>query len=224
MDETRALAREGAPDGTVVVARMQTAGRGRQGREWVSRAGNLLVSVLLRPGLPPARMTELGFVAALAVADTVDAALHARRARLKWPNDVLVDGAKTAGILVELTEDGAAILGIGINVTDALTAMPYPVTSLHAAGATGDAEAVLATLLDTLDRTLAAWHQLGFATIRAAWMARGPAYGETIRLRVGEQVTHGRFAGLDTDGALLIAAETGGTSRVTAGEVLLSSR
>ena len=218
MDEAQALARSGAPDGTVVVARRQSAARGRQGRAWVSPEGNLHVSVLLRPGVPLARLTELGFAVALAVADAVDGALGAARAQLKWPNDVLVDGAKVAGILVELAQEGAAIVGVGVNVAHSPEGVPYPATSLHACGGAVDAEAVLLALLDALELRLRLWLTDGFALLRAAWLARGPAYGDTIRLRRGDQISAGCYLGLDTDGALLIRTEAG-TQRVVAGEV-----
>ncbi len=127
-DEALRLAREGAPHGTVVTAREQTAGRGRVGRAWASPPGNLYLSVLLRLDLPVARIAELSFVAALAVAETVDAFV-AGRASLKWPNDVLIDGAKVAGILIEQA-DGVAVIGIGVNVAHCPSGLAYPVTSL----------------------------------------------------------------------------------------------
>src|SRR6185436_12611332 len=116
-DEAARLAAAGAAEGTVVWAREQTAGRGRRGRHWASPVGNLYTSAIVRPDCPAARAAELGFVAALAVADMVPAG---RPVRLKWPNDVLVEGAKVAGILPEssIGADGQAehvILGIGVN-------------------------------------------------------------------------------------------------------------
>jgi BirA family transcriptional regulator, biotin operon repressor / biotin---[acetyl-CoA-carboxylase] ligase len=218
MDEAKRCARAGAADGLVVVAQTQTQGRGRQGRAWESLDGNLLTSLLLRPRLPPTRLTELGFLASLAVADAVDAILAGDRARLKWPNDVLVDGAKVAGILAELQDD-AAIIGIGLNVARAPATAMYPVSCLRDLGAIADADAALTTLLASFERWLAAWRQEGFAPIREAWLARGPVLGDAVRLRLGERVTEGRFAGLDSDGALLLA-ETGGRRRIVAGEIV----
>jgi BirA family biotin operon repressor/biotin-[acetyl-CoA-carboxylase] ligase len=226
MDEARARARDGAPDGTVVVASRQTQGRGRHGRDWISPAGNLYTSVLLRPGLPQVRLSELGFVAGLAVADAVDAVLQdgavlqGGRARLKWPNDVLIDGAKIAGILVEIVEDNAAVIGIGLNIVEAPAAMPYPITCLRDAGATtASPVTVLTQLLAALERHLSHWMEHGFAWSRAAWLVRGPAEGEIVRIRIGSRVEAGRFAGLDIDGALLLhAADT--TRRIVAGDVV----
>ena len=115
-DEARRLAQEGAPHGTVVHADEQTSGRGRMAHTWFSPPGNLYVSILLRTGQPAGRTAELSFLAALAVADTVEALLPRQtRAMLKWPNDVLVSGAKIAGILLEQVDD-ATVIGIGLNV------------------------------------------------------------------------------------------------------------
>ena len=218
MDAARAAARDGAPDGTVVVAGQQTQGRGRQGRDWFSPQGNLYASILLRPGLPPARLSELGFVVALAAADAVDAVLPGGRARLKWPNDVLIDAGKVAGILVEIVEDNAAVIGIGLNIAHAPTAAPYPVTCLRDAGATASPEAALTHLLSALEHHLARWTKHGFTHAREAWLARGPTPGEMIRVRIGTRIDTGRFAGLDANGALLLT-ENGATRRVVAGEV-----
>jgi BirA family transcriptional regulator, biotin operon repressor / biotin---[acetyl-CoA-carboxylase] ligase len=223
MDKSRALAEEGAPDGTVVMARRQTAGRGRQGRGWFSPAGNLHATVLLRPELPAARLAELGFVAALAVAEAADATLTAPRTRLKWPNDVLVDGSKIAGILVELPGDGVVLIGIGVNVVHAPVAELYPATSLHALGAEANPEGLLRHILTVLASELTRWQTQGFAPVRLAWLARGPAPGEAVRLRLGQEIVNACFADLDADGALLIA-DAAGCRRVTAGEVLLSAR
>ena len=119
-DEAKARAAAGAPDGTVVWARQQRAGRGRRGRDWVSPPGNLYVSVILRPACEARHVAQLSFVAALAVLDLVDGPLPGR-ARCKWPNDILVDGAKVAGILLESAlEPGGrvdwVVLGIGVNL------------------------------------------------------------------------------------------------------------
>src|ERR1700753_1319641 len=111
-DEARRLAAEGAPHGTVIHADEQTAGRGRLAHTWFSPPGNLYLSILLRTGQSAARSAELSFLAALAVADTVEALLPRQiRAMLKWPNDVLINGAKIAGILLEQVDD-ATVLGI----------------------------------------------------------------------------------------------------------------
>ena len=136
----------------MVCAREQTAGRGRGARRWHSPAGNLHASILLRTDLPPGRIPQLSLVAALAVADAADAFLPGDvRAELKWPNDVLVRGAKLAGILIE-SADATAIIGIGMNIAHAPPDAPYPVTTLAAGGAEMlEPAAVLQVLLQALD-------------------------------------------------------------------------
>ncbi|HPP76254.1 MAG TPA: biotin--[acetyl-CoA-carboxylase] ligase, partial [Armatimonadota bacterium] len=125
-DIAKKLAEEGASEGTVVVASEQTKGRGSRGRVWLSPPGaNLLVSVIFRPNLPPERMGELAFVASVAVAGTLRDCCGLEP-RIKWPNDVQVDGLKISGIIVEAAK-GAAILGVGINVN--WTELPEEITS-----------------------------------------------------------------------------------------------
>lgn len=221
-DEAKSLAEAGAPDGSVVWAREQSAGRGRYARQWRSPPGNLYMSALLRPAVPPARTTELGFVASLAMAQTVEA-FQPHPARLKWPNDVLVNGQKISGILLEGQFKGMevawVIAGIGINVTYAPDNPAYPATSLAACGG-GDIEVrrVLEQLLARLGAGLEVWREQGFAAVRDAWMARAARLGETVTVRIDGEPLSGRFAGLDHDGALLMETEAG-ARRITTGEV-----
>ncbi|MBV9116317.1 MAG: biotin--[acetyl-CoA-carboxylase] ligase [Acetobacteraceae bacterium] len=219
-DEARRLAEGGAAHGTVVAAREQTAGRGRAGRSWASPPENLYLSVLLRLDRTPGRLAELSFVAALAVADMVDAFLPTGvRATLKWPNDVLVGGAKISGILLEQA-DGATIIGMGVNVVHAPAGTPYPATSLAREAGEASAvsvEACRTALLAALAKRLDAWLGAGFVPVRAAWLARAHPLGTP--LRAGQ--TDGAFAGLDADGALLLDTSDG-RCRVVAGEVFPS--
>ena len=216
-DEARRLAERGAPDGTVVHAVRQTAGRGRQGRNWQSPAGNLYASFLLRPGIATERASELGFVAAVAVADLAASVLPDGAVAVKWPNDVLAGGAKLAGILTECA-GGAVVIGIGLNVRHAPEGLPYPATCLAAQGCALDADAVLRRLADGMAVALEAWSTLGFAAILESWAARGPAIGAALRVRSGSGQVAGRFAGLDSDGALLLATDQG-VRRIVAGDV-----
>ena len=217
-DEAARLAEAGAPEGTVVWAREQTGGRGRRGRSWASPVGNLYSSTLLRPGCPAAQAAELGFVAALAVADMVP---NGRATRVKWPNDVLVDGGKVAGILPEssIGADGRAehvILGIGVNIGFApvLPDMRYPGAALG-----GTAEAALEALTAALARRLAQWRREGFPAIRTEWLAKAGPIGQEVDVRLGEELVRGRFAGMDGDGALLLDTASG-PRRIVAGELL----
>jgi BirA family biotin operon repressor/biotin-[acetyl-CoA-carboxylase] ligase len=217
-DEVLRLADAGAPEGTVVWAREQTGGRGRRGRRWASPVGNLYCSTILRPACSALRAAELGFVAALAVADIVPAE---REVRVKWPNDVLVDGGKVAGILPESAIDanGQAehvVMGIGVN-----TGFAPQLPEMRYAGAMlgGTVEAALEKLTAALARRLADWRRDGFDTVRAAWLAKAGPIGLDVDVKLGEELVRGRFAGLDRDGGLLLETSAG-PRKIVAGEVL----
>ncbi len=223
-DEAKSLAAGGAPAGTLVWARAQSAGRGRQGRGWISPTGNFYASLILRPAVPVAAAAQLGFVAALAVADACVALAPAAAIGLKWPNDVLLNGRKLAGILLESQSRGDGmldwlVLGIGINLATYPIEVEYPATALAATGADADAE----TMLGALAASFLVWYERwregeGFATIRAEWLARAQGLGQPIRVRLPADTLNGIFVGLDTDGALLLDAAQG-RRRIAAGEV-----
>ena len=217
-DEAAQRADAGAPEGTVVWSREQTGGRGRRGRHWASPVGNLYTSTILRPDCPAQRAAELGFAAALAVADIVPAG---REVRVKWPNDVLVDGGKIAGILLEsaIGQTGQVqhvVAGIGVNVGFApqLPEMRYPGSALG-----GSVEAALEKLAAALAARLAEWRREGFETVRAAWLAKAGPLGTEVDVKLGEGLVRGRFAGLDREGALLLDTATG-PRKIVSGELL----
>ena len=217
-DEAAHLADAGAPEGTVVWSREQTGGRGRRGRHWASPVGNLYTSTILRPDCPAQRAAELGFAAALAVADIVPAG---REVRVKWPNDVLVDGGKIAGILLEsaIGQTGQVqhvVAGIGVNIGFApqLPEMRYPGSALG-----GSVEAALEKLTAALAARLAEWRREGFETVRAAWLAKAGPLGAEVDVKLGEGLVRGRFAGLDREGALLLDTATG-PRKIVSGELL----
>jgi BirA family transcriptional regulator, biotin operon repressor / biotin---[acetyl-CoA-carboxylase] ligase len=134
---------------------------------------------------------------------------------LKWPNDVMVDGAKVAGIILENVY-GAAILGIGINVCTVPEAVNYPVASL---GSEVEPELVRACVLRRLERWLGEWEQAGFTAVRKAWLARAHPVGTRLTI-TGSEVLHGRFAGLDPSGALMLETAAG-LRRIVAGNVAI---
>ncbi len=217
-DEADRLAVGSAPEGTVVWSREQTGGRGRRGRSWASPAGNLYCSTILRPACQVSRAAELGFVAALAVADLLPAT---RSVRLKWPNDVLVDGGKVAGILPESSvgQDGRVdyvVLGIGVNIGFApeVPDMRYPGATLG-----GTVSAAIETLTASLARWLDVWRRTGFSEVRTAWLSKAGPLGAITDVRLGSELVQGRFAGMDDDGALLLDT-AGGPRRIVSGELL----
>lgn len=220
------LARGGERGPLWVVARRQETGRGRRGRPWASEPGNLFASLLVVDPGPSERAAELSFVAALAAHDAIVEAAPglSGRVALKWPNDVLVDGAKVAGILIEGegTAQGplAVVVGIGINVTGHPDATPYPATDLARAGAGVTAEALFRRLSAAMAARLTQWDRSrGFAAIREAWLAAASGIGAEIRVRLPDRELSGRFERLDDAGRLVLLLSDGRREAVTSGEV-----
>ena len=224
-DEAARLASEGAADGTVVRARRQTGGRGRRGRRWTSPEGQRECSVVVRTAVPLARAAVLSLAAAVAVGDTVSEFLPTEaRVEHKWPNDVLVDGAKIAGILLEASSSGGGaadwlVVGCGVNVSTYPDIPGLVATSLAAHGGPVPVDAVLATLLERLHSRRTEWETAGAAAVRGAWLDRARGLHEPIRVRLPREEVHGRFESLDDDGALMLRLADGGTRRISAGDV-----
>lgn len=205
-------------------AREQTAGRGRQGRDWASASGNLFASGMfaLQPGDPPA--PTLALVAAVALHDSMRRALPADAAtklQLKWPNDVLIDGAKLSGILLERTGDWI-VLGIGVNVASHPELADRATTSLHALGATIDAEAFLETLAERVADGIRHWREHGIPAVTAIWLSHAHPAGTwlSVHLPDGERI-EGAFETLDRDGALVLRLASGAARVIHAGDVFL---
>ncbi len=218
-DLCRELAEAGEPEGFAALARRQTAGRGSRGREWIAPIGNLNLSVLLRPRERAASAGQWSLLAAVALAE----ALAPADPRVKWPNDLLLDGRKVAGILLDSADDGQGslawlVIGIGVNLSHVPEGYDGSAGTLRSAEAP---EAVAARVLERID----AWRRVrlleGFGPVRAAWLSRAHSIGETISLRVGGERVGGQFAGLGEDGSLML--QSGGRVRAFAtGEVLLA--
>jgi BirA family biotin operon repressor/biotin-[acetyl-CoA-carboxylase] ligase len=220
-----AFARDGhGEDGLWLRAERQTAGKGRQGRGWESPAGNLYASTLvrLRGGDPPA--ATLALVAAVALEEVVRAALpESRRAALslKWPNDLLIAGAKLSGILLERGGDWV-VVGIGVNIAHHPELADRAATSLHVEGAVADVADFAQGLAEMLAAWLHIWRTQGLAAVAARWRERAhpPGTALTARLPDGSMVT-GTFDTLANDGALLIRLADGGVRAIHAGDVFL---
>jgi BirA family transcriptional regulator, biotin operon repressor / biotin---[acetyl-CoA-carboxylase] ligase len=214
-DDLAALARDGAPEGTWLRAERQTGGKGRQGRAWQSPTGNLYASTLvrLRTNDPPA--PTLALVAAVALQEVV--AIYAPAVQIKWPNDLLLDGAKLAGILLE-REGDAVILGFGVNLAHHPHGLERPVTSLAAlAGRAPEPGPFLEILARNLSRWVARWRQEGLAPIRGAWLAAAHPAGTALSTPEGG----GLFDGLDESGALRLRLVDGSVRVIHAGDVFV---
>ena len=226
-DEARRLAGEGAVDGTLVWAREQTKGRGRRGRAWSCLQGNLFFSLVLRPQCRLAEAAQLGFVAALGLGDAIGSvAPPLIEATYKWPNDVLVNGSKAAGILLESQGNPEAecewlVLGIGVNVVGHPEDSEFPATSLRYEGC--PPEVTAEALLEAFGRHFLAWVNRwledGFAPIRKGWLNHAHGLGEEARVRLPQEELSGVFQDLDETGALVLKLAGGGERRITAGDV-----
>jgi BirA family biotin operon repressor/biotin-[acetyl-CoA-carboxylase] ligase len=205
-----------------ITAKRQTAGRGRRGRTWVSEPGNLYATLLLTDAASAERAAELSFVAALAVHDAVAGRIPglAKRLALKWPNDLLIDGCKFAGILIE--GEGAAIaVGIGVNCAHHPQDTVFPATDLAAAGVRATPDGVFAALAPAIIGRIVQWNRgAGFAVIRDEWLKRAYGLGKTVRIALPESELEGRFETIDETGRLVLRRANGAAETVTAGDVL----
>ena len=220
-EEARRLAESGAAEhGPLwIMAERQTRGRGRRGRAWQTAPGNLAATLLLHPDAPKAAIGQISFAAALAAAEmAANFAPHAAIA-VKWPNDVLADGKKLAGILLE-GGSGWLAIGIGVNLASHPEGTEFPATSLAQLGiAAPSADEALTVLAARFAHWYDVWMRDGFETLRAEWLARAVALGAPIRARLaGHETREGVFEGIDASGALLLN-EGGRVSAIAAGEV-----
>ena len=233
-EEARRLGEAGEAGPVWITAEVQTAGRGRRGREWVSPSGNFMGTLFLRPQCSPRKAAELSFVAALAVHDAVASLLPPDLRpdlRLKWPNDLLHKGRKCAGILLESSGIAGAELawlaiGMGINLATHPDNTEYPATSLAALGVSGVTPAdALAALATAFDARIALWRDVqGFAAIREAWLARAAGLGGSITVRLSDETFTGTFEGLAADGALEVRMADGMLRLVSAGDVFFPAK
>jgi BirA family biotin operon repressor/biotin-[acetyl-CoA-carboxylase] ligase len=218
--EALRLARAGERGPFWVTARSQTAGRGRRGRVWVSQSGNLYASLLLEAPSPSLCAAQLSFVPALAVHDAVcDLTGLDARLKLKWPNDLLCDGSKVGGILIE-GEGTFVVSGIGINCAHHPDATGYPSTSLSACGAAVSPDKIFEQLSARMPERLAQWNRgAGFAGTRIDWLARAFGLGEALSVTAGDRKLTGVFENLDETGRLVLRLPDGRREPITAGEV-----
>jgi BirA family biotin operon repressor/biotin-[acetyl-CoA-carboxylase] ligase len=223
--EAQRLAAEGEQGPLWISANRQSAGRGRLGRQWVSEAGNLYCTFLFTPEAPPAVLSQLSIVTAVAVRlaaeDARELAVEARkdvfggRISIKWPNDMLLEGRKFCGILVESLGQGCVAIGVGVNLAFAPENTPYPVARLGEV----EPDKFLTRLSFSMAHSLETWARgTGFAAIRKDWLAH--AYGLGRSVEIGGKT--GSYEGLAEDGALVLKLATGQTENIHAGDVRLT--
>ena len=228
VDSTNAEAARRAPDAPLwVLARRQTAARGRRGRAWAMPAGNFAASLVWRPGGDPAALALRSFAAALALHDALTA-LGAGGLSLKWPNDVLLRGGKLAGILLESPRPGLLILGVGVNLAAAPGADAVehgavrPVSLRDDGGLHVAPEALLSALAPAFAAREAALVRDGFAGIRAAWLARAARLGGTVTARLPGEAVTGIFEDVDADGCLVLRTREG-ARRIAAADIFFET-
>lgn len=235
-DEARRLIEAGERGPLWVVAARQTKGRGRLGREWISPPGNLHASFIVGDCCESAIAPQIGFVAGVAAIRALRAATgEQRRFALKWPNDLLLDGAKLGGILLEnfgvpsgdarAPHRGVAIIGIGVNCAEAPRDLPYEACALSALGKQApDAPMLFTHLSDALTETLDLWRGgEGFARLREEWLTYAAHLGADIRIALAQETIQGRFETIDATGRLVLA--TNDRERIIeAGDVLIGPR
>jgi BirA family biotin operon repressor/biotin-[acetyl-CoA-carboxylase] ligase len=215
-EEARRRAEKGEVSPVYIMARTQTAGRGRRGRTWVTQPGNLFLTYLGATRQKPQAIALLGFAAGLALAEFCDALIGPGKARLKWPNDLMLGGRKAAGLLLEsgALPDGGNWLavGIGFNLAAAPGDLDQETASLSQfLGGAAPAPEVVAV---DLAHRLASWsgwlEREGFAPLRAAWLARAHGLGQPAKVENGGPVLKGVARDLSAKGELLLELETGG--------------
>jgi len=225
------LAEEGGEEGTVVVADSQSGGKGRLGRVWVSPPGvNLYCSVILRPPIQPMSAPQLTFLSVVALARAIEQSTGLTP-RIKWPNDILVNGKKVAGLLNEMSAEtdkvNFVILGIGVNLNMTLDQFPsdlrHPATSLFLeSGVTVRRTDFARCLLQELDGIYATFLREGYGPVRGEWLQRSRLAGERVTVSNDGNVTSGVVRGIDEYGALILEGEGGAMVQVVAGDVRLA--
>jgi BirA family biotin operon repressor/biotin-[acetyl-CoA-carboxylase] ligase len=236
LDSTNAEARRRAEAGergpVWLMARRQTAGVGRRGRAWDSGERNLTATLLLTlADKTPMETAQLAFVAGLAAWTTIAAYVPPALVKIKWPNDVLIEGRKACGMLIESgpAEAGTwAAVGVGVNLATYPTEVERPATAIAAHLPSGAAqppspEEALTVLAKAFDEAARLWLSRGFEPIRQAWQAHAAGMGGPCTVRLERETVFGTAEGLDADGALLLRLQQGDLRRITAGDVFFGA-
>jgi BirA family biotin operon repressor/biotin-[acetyl-CoA-carboxylase] ligase len=212
------------PEGHWIIADRQTHGRGRHGRSWFDGAGNFMGSTFVERKHGDPAPSTLSLVAALAVHEVVSRHVGSEhQIQLKWPNDLLVDGAKIAGILLEGVQ-GGVVIGVGVNLTVAPKLLDRPTTAILRVGTAPDRDSFTVEMADTFDIEIARWREHGLAPIIRRWLANAHPIGTPLVVLEGQgQELRGTFAGLAADGALQLRLADGATRAIHAGEVSLDA-
>jgi BirA family biotin operon repressor/biotin-[acetyl-CoA-carboxylase] ligase len=232
-DEAFRLGLAGAPEGTALIANSQSAGKGRMQRVWHSPAGsNIYTSIILRPKITPARAPQISILAGVAVAEVLESYCP-DMIKLKWPNDVLIDGKKVCGILSQMktavSEIDFIVLGIGINVNISYSQFPKEICILATSLAIEtDREISRQELIISLYENLAKWYKYllkdGFDRIKEKWLSLSPMIGKPVQVMFQEEAVSGKAIGLDEDGSLILLTAGNKELKVSAGDATIVNR
>jgi BirA family biotin operon repressor/biotin-[acetyl-CoA-carboxylase] ligase len=227
-DVAKALAAQGADEGTIVVAETQVAGRGRIGRGWASPPGGIYLSIILRPDIKPFEAIRFPLIAGVAIAQAIER-LTGLKPQLKWPNDIIVGGRKTGGILTEMSAEtdriNYIILGIGVNVNTAKAHFPEEIEGIATSLRTECGKEVprvqlVQGILAELESLYQVFQVSGFETIRERWKAQSCTIGTWVSVRGEREQVEGEALDIDEDGALILRKANGALERVVAGDVI----
>jgi len=220
----------------VVTAASQSAGRGRRGREWSSPEGNLYMSLLVRPECSVADAGQISFVTVVALGEALRRLYEPMRQdsqnaiefSYKWPNDMLANGRKMSGILLESESDGEGglswlVIGVGVNINSHPAQTPFPATDLTTEGCTGlSAADVLSAFCQSLADWYKRWQQEGFAPVRQAWLDHAQGLGREVVVRLPDREITGLFRALNDDGVMILEMPDGSDQHIAAGDVFFS--
>lgn len=215
-------------DREIILADQQTQGRGRAQRSWISPKGNLYFSVLLQPQVPVSKVAQLSFVGIVALRLAIEDIFRDRsqpvlKVQNKWPNDLLINGHKVAGLLLESHNNSRecefVVLGIGVNIESNPDATIFPAANLQQFGIKINPEELLKKFLDKFEALYQHWLDFGFVGVRKLWIAEGYKYKEKIALKDGESVVEGVFEDIDDEGRLILLG-AGGWKKFSAADVL----
>ncbi|MBX9786229.1 MAG: biotin--[acetyl-CoA-carboxylase] ligase [Alphaproteobacteria bacterium] len=225
MDEARSRVLLGAEEGTVIVASRQDEGRGRRGRVWGSTVGNLHLTYATYSTLPLSESAQLSFVACVAIGEEICALMPPTETlTYKWPNDILLNGKKVGGLLLEaLTlpekRKTAYLIGCGLNLKSYPEETRFPATSFESEGIYFSLQDIVHSVASSLDRYISLWKKEGFAPIHGLWMKRAARLGQTITFDCGKKTFTGTFEGITEEG-LLILKSSQGRFELISGDVL----
>lgn len=229
-EEAKRLARSGGGHGAVIWAKKQSDGKGRMGRSWLSSEGNLFVSILLHPQKPMAELSQLSFVAAIAVLEAIAPLLSdSSELQTKWPNDILLSERKLGGILLEsFRTDGSdlpwVVIGVGINVDSYPPRTEFPATCLRDAGVElVSAKIILSRFIHHFIERYNGWNSKGFVSIRKDWLEQAWNLKKRIVARLPDSEIEGIFEGIDANGGLIITLDSGKKQTILAADVYAQS-